>query len=75
MIDRRGPIDEYAVPPGFVEPTFGQRLLARFVDAAVLLPVALLIGAVAEGRVRHRGIHDVAAGTIVTSLRRAAAAG
>ena len=39
-------------PPGFVEPTFGQRLLARFVDAAVLLPVTLAIGAVAAGRAR-----------------------
>ena len=39
-------------PPGFVEPTFGQRLLARLVDSAVLLPMASLIGVLAEGQVR-----------------------
>jgi uncharacterized RDD family membrane protein YckC len=41
-----------AAPPGYAEPTFGQRLLARLIDSAVLSPVALLIGVSAEGQVR-----------------------
>ncbi len=41
-----------SAPPAFVEPTFGQRLLARLIDAVVFLPVALLLGALAEGRAR-----------------------
>lgn len=47
-------VDETAriAPPHFVEPTFGQRLVARLVDAAVLFPVGLLIAVVADGRVR-----------------------
>jgi uncharacterized RDD family membrane protein YckC len=39
-------------PPGFVEPSIAQRVLARIVDAVVLLPVVLLIGMVVEGQLR-----------------------
>ena len=37
---------------GFVEPTLAQRVLARLIDSAVLFPVVLLVGFVAEGRIR-----------------------
>ena len=41
-----------SIPPGFNEPTFGQRLVARLIDALVVLPVIVLIAAVADGLVR-----------------------
>ena len=41
-----------SVPPGFAEPTFGQRILARLIDALVFLPVALLLNVLVEGRAR-----------------------
>jgi len=40
-------------PPGFIEPTFGQRLVARVVDALVMIPVILLLGTLTEGGVRR----------------------
>jgi uncharacterized RDD family membrane protein YckC len=39
-----------AAPPGFVEPTFGQRLAGAILDGLVVLPLALITGSVA-GRV------------------------
>jgi uncharacterized RDD family membrane protein YckC len=48
-------------PPGYAEPTFGQRLLARLIDSAVLLPVALLIGVSPAGQVRAANSLAVAA--------------
>ena len=38
--------------PGFAEPTFGQRLLARVVDGLILLPLSLLVSLLTDGRVR-----------------------
>src|SRR5690606_23828802 len=58
-------------PPGFLEPTIGQRVLARLVDIAVLLPVLLLIGALADGSVRvAAGLAVVAAYEILFVSRR-----
>ena len=39
-------------PRGYVEPTFGQRLVARIVDALVLLPAVVLASLVTDGRAR-----------------------
>lgn len=40
------------IPPGFIEPTFGQRLVARLIDALVVLPAIVLIAAVTDGLAR-----------------------
>lgn len=40
-------------PPGFAEPTFGQRLAARLIDGLVLLPVILLLAALTDGLARR----------------------
>lgn len=66
-------VDDVAspAPPGFLEPTIGQRVLARLVDIAVLLPVLLLIGALADGSVRvAAGLAVVAAYEILFVSRR-----
>ena len=36
-------------PPGFIEPTFGQRLIGGVLDGLVLLPVALLFEVLGRG--------------------------
>ncbi len=50
-----GPGDDITArtgPRGYVEPTFGQRLLARLADALVLLPILVPLSLVASGRLR-----------------------
>lgn len=62
---------EEAGPPGFAEPTFGQRLLGRLVDAVVVFPAALLIGAVLDGRTRAAvGLATVGVYEVVLVSRR-----
>jgi uncharacterized RDD family membrane protein YckC len=39
-------------PRGYVEPTFGQRLVARIVDAFVLLPAVVAVSLATDGRLR-----------------------
>jgi uncharacterized RDD family membrane protein YckC len=56
-----------APPPSFLEPTFGQRLLARLVDGVVALPVILLVGTMTEGHVR-RTLGLTLAGTYEVAL-------
>jgi uncharacterized RDD family membrane protein YckC len=41
-----------AMTPGFIEPTFGQRLVARVLDTLVVLPALLLVGAMVDGGAR-----------------------
>jgi hypothetical protein len=38
-----------AITPGFIEPTFGQRLVVRVLDTFVVLPAFLLVGAMVDG--------------------------
>ena len=56
-----------APPPLFIEPTFGQRVVARLIDAVVALPVILLIGAMTEGHAR-RALGLALAGTYEVGL-------
>jgi len=42
-------------PPHFLEPSFGQRLVARLVDAVIVISVVTVLGVVAEGRARAAG--------------------
>ena len=59
------------IPPGFIEPTFGQRLVARLIDALVVLPVIVLIAAVTDGLVRGAlGLAGVAAYEVALVARR-----
>lgn len=55
MGGRRGPDarEREGTPPAYVEPTFGQRLVARLIDALVLLPVILLLATLTEGVARR----------------------
>lgn len=48
--------------PGYREPTFGQRLVARLIDAVVALPLFAGAAALADGRVR------VAIGLVAVAL-------
>ena len=59
-----------ATPLWFFEPTFGARFVAAFVDGFLLIsltaaPIAVYLG-VLRGPL-HRGLHDHAAGTVVTA--------
>lgn len=59
------------IPPGFIEPTFGQRLVARSIDALVVLPAIVLIAAVTDGPVRSAlGLVGVAAYEVALVVRR-----
>jgi hypothetical protein len=59
------------IPPGFIEPTFGQRLVARLIDALVVLPAIVLIAAVADGHVRSAlGLLLAAAYEVALVVRR-----
>ena len=59
------------IPPGFVEPTFGQRLVARLIDAVVVLPAIVVIAAVTNGVVRGAlGLAGVATYEIALVARR-----
>ncbi len=46
MVEEPPPIASFT----FVEPTFAQRILARLIDTAVLLPLALLFGILLKGK-------------------------
>ena len=52
MGDPGDDITMQAGPRGYVEPTFGQRLLARVIDAVVLIPPLLPIVLLMSGRLR-----------------------
>jgi uncharacterized RDD family membrane protein YckC len=58
-------------PPGFAEPTFGQRLAARLIDGLVLLPVILLLAALTDGVTRRAlGLTVVAIYEVTLVVRR-----
>lgn len=62
--------DSETTPPGFLEPTFGQRFLARLIDGIVLLPVGLIALVATEGSWQTALPLVVAAGYEITLVVR-----